>query len=39
GDGVIAATPRGRPLLRLIAMCFDRYLRAPEQPATYSKAI
>ncbi len=38
-DGLIRATARGRPLLRLIAMCFDRYLRAAEQSATYSKAI
>ena len=35
----IRATGRGRPLLRLIAMCFDRYLREPGQPARYSKAI
>ncbi len=38
-DGVVAATRQGRPLLRLIAMCFDRYLQAPQQPARYSRAI
>ncbi|MBN6152644.1 oxygen-independent coproporphyrinogen III oxidase [Xanthomonas sp. AmX2] len=38
-DGTIRATARGRPLLRLIAMCFDRYLRQPAQPARYSRAI
>lgn len=38
-DGVVAATRQGRPLLRLIAMCFDRYLKAPQQPARYSRAI
>ena len=35
----VLATGRGRPLIRLIAMCFDRYLQAPQQPARYSKAI
>ncbi len=29
--GRIAATSRGRLLLRMIAMCFDRYLQAPLQ--------
>lgn len=38
-DGVVSATRQGRPLLRLIAMCFDRYLKAAQQPAQYSKAI
>ena len=38
-DGVVAATRQGRSLLRLIAMCFDRYLKAPQQPARYSRAI
>ncbi len=38
-DGVVSATRPGRPLLRLIAMCFDRYLKAPQQPARYSRAI
>jgi oxygen-independent coproporphyrinogen-3 oxidase len=30
----VAATPRGRLLLRVIAMCFDRYLDAEPMPAT-----
>jgi oxygen-independent coproporphyrinogen-3 oxidase len=30
----IEATPRGRLLLRVIAMCFDRYLDAAQLPAT-----
>ena len=38
-EGVVTATRQGRPLLRLIAMCFDRYLKAPQQPARYSRAI
>lgn len=38
-DGVVRATARGRPLLRLLAMCFDRYLTKPEQPVRYSRAI
>jgi oxygen-independent coproporphyrinogen-3 oxidase len=38
--GRIAATSRGRLLLRIIAACFDRYLhQSPEAPARYSKAI
>lgn len=36
---VIRATGPGRPLLRLLAMCFDRYLAQPSQPASYSRAI
>jgi len=36
----LRATPRGRLLLRVIAMCFDRYLNAgAAAPARYSKAI
>ena len=38
----IAATSRGRLLLRIIAMCFDRYLTQPRpvaRAARYSKAI
>jgi len=38
----IMATPRGRPLLRVIAMCFDRYLEAPtqsEKRPAFSKLI
>ncbi|MFT4247492.1 MAG: oxygen-independent coproporphyrinogen III oxidase [Pseudomonas sp.] len=37
--GRVRATGQGRPLIRLIAMCFDRYLQSPQQPARYSKAI
>lgn len=37
--GVVRASAHGRPLLRLLAMCFDRYLARPEQPARYSRAI
>ncbi|HEX5788584.1 MAG TPA: oxygen-independent coproporphyrinogen III oxidase [Woeseiaceae bacterium] len=42
GESAIAATSRGRYLLRIIAMCFDRYLqpgRNPGRTATYSAAI
>ncbi|MGH8030248.1 MAG: oxygen-independent coproporphyrinogen III oxidase, partial [Arenimonas sp.] len=35
----IDVTPRGRLLMRNIAMCFDRYLGQPAAPARYSKAI
>ena len=36
----IAASSRGRLLLRIIAACFDRYLHAPSAaPARFSKAI
>lgn len=38
-DGVVSATSRGRPLLRLLAMCFDAYLQQPGEAARYSKAI
>ena len=37
--GTIRATPRGRALLRVIAMCFDRYLGQPTETVRYSKAI
>ncbi|HBK46023.1 MAG TPA: oxygen-independent coproporphyrinogen III oxidase [Xanthomonadaceae bacterium] len=37
--GAIRATGRGRPLIRLIAMCFDGYLGKAAQPASYSRAI
>ncbi|MGJ4730102.1 oxygen-independent coproporphyrinogen III oxidase [Luteimonas sp. SDU101] len=37
--GWIRATPRGRALLRIIAMCFDRYLGAQPEGVRYSKAI
>lgn len=36
--GRVRVTDAGRPLVRLVAMCFDRYLQAPRQ-AAYSKAI
>ncbi|WP_147675711.1 oxygen-independent coproporphyrinogen III oxidase [Xanthomonas massiliensis] len=38
-DGVVSTTAQGRPLLRLLAMCFDAYLRQPDEAARYSKAI
>lgn len=41
-DSRISATSRGRFLLRIIAMCFDRYLQLPtsgDATARYSKAI
>jgi oxygen-independent coproporphyrinogen-3 oxidase len=38
-QGVVRATEAGRPLLRLLAMCFDRYLSRPGQPARYSRAL
>lgn len=34
----ITATPRGRLLLRVIAMCFDRYLKRSD-PVRYSKVV
>jgi oxygen-independent coproporphyrinogen III oxidase len=37
--GVVSATEAGRPLLRLLAMCFDRYLGKADQPVRYSRAI
>ncbi|MEN4951366.1 oxygen-independent coproporphyrinogen III oxidase [Stenotrophomonas sp. TWI819] len=37
--GVVRASAHGRPLLRLLAMCFDRYLARPDQPVRYSRAI
>jgi oxygen-independent coproporphyrinogen-3 oxidase len=41
-DSRISATSRGRFLLRIIAMCFDRYLQLPtsgDATARYSRAI
>ncbi len=35
----IAVTPRGRLMVRVVAMLFDRYLRTSEQRARYSKVI
>ncbi|HYG04971.1 MAG TPA: oxygen-independent coproporphyrinogen III oxidase [Stenotrophomonas sp.] len=37
--GRVRATARGRPLLRLIAMCFDSYLRKPSAAGGFSRAI
>jgi oxygen-independent coproporphyrinogen III oxidase len=37
--GTIRATPRGRALLRIIAMCFDRYLGGQAEGARYSRTI
>lgn len=37
--GRIRATPRGRALLRIIAMCFDRYLGNQGEGARYSRTI
>ncbi|MHC9086770.1 oxygen-independent coproporphyrinogen III oxidase [Luteimonas sp. RIT-PG2_3] len=39
GSGRITATARGRALLRIIAMCFDRYLGGPSQAPRYSRVI
>jgi oxygen-independent coproporphyrinogen-3 oxidase len=38
GDWIVV-TPKGRLLVRVIAMVFDRYLRAREAHASYSKVI
>ncbi len=38
-NGVIAATEWGRPLLRLLAMCFDPYLHDQRSTQRYSRAI
>jgi oxygen-independent coproporphyrinogen-3 oxidase len=35
----ITVTPRGRLMVRVVAMLFDRYLRSSEQRARYSKVI
>jgi|HigsolmetaAR204D_1030405.scaffolds.fasta_scaffold02224_8 oxygen-independent coproporphyrinogen-3 oxidase len=37
--GTIRATPRGRALLRIIAMCFDRYLDNQGEGTRYSRTI
>ncbi|MCI0517945.1 MAG: oxygen-independent coproporphyrinogen III oxidase [Woeseiaceae bacterium] len=39
GAGSIRVTSKGRLLLRSIAMVFDRYLAAEQDPGRYSKAI
>ena len=38
-DGVISATHWGRPLLRLLAMCFDPYLYGKQGEQRFSRAI
>ncbi|KAF1016316.1 MAG: Oxygen-independent coproporphyrinogen III oxidase [Stenotrophomonas maltophilia] len=38
-DGVVRASEPGRPLLRLLAMCFDPYLRQAQAQPRYSRAI
>ncbi|HEY0506343.1 MAG TPA: oxygen-independent coproporphyrinogen III oxidase [Lysobacter sp.] len=35
----IVATPQGRRLLRVIAMCFDAYLERSSAPARYSRTV
>jgi oxygen-independent coproporphyrinogen-3 oxidase len=37
--GWIVVTPKGRLLVRAVCMVFDRYLRARQQVASYSKVI
>ena len=37
--GVVRASEPGRPLLRLLAMWFDPYLRAAHEQPRYSRAI
>jgi oxygen-independent coproporphyrinogen-3 oxidase len=39
GTAAIKVTPRGRLLVRTVAMQFDRYLREAQQKAQYSKVI
>lgn len=46
GDGLVTlderrirVTPRGRLLLRIVAMCFDAYLGRTSSPARFSRAI
>jgi oxygen-independent coproporphyrinogen-3 oxidase len=46
GDGLIEmddewihVTPRGRLLVRAVCMVFDKYLRAAEQRASYSRVM
>lgn len=38
-DEWISVTPRGRLLVRIVCMTFDRYLREAQQRARYSKVI
>jgi oxygen-independent coproporphyrinogen-3 oxidase len=37
--GWIVVTPRGRLLVRVVCMAFDRYLREGRQQASYSKVM
>ena len=39
GERSIAVTPRGRLLMRAVAMAFDRYLREQRERAQYSRVI
>jgi oxygen-independent coproporphyrinogen-3 oxidase len=39
GDGRIRVTPRGRLLVRAIAMAFDRHLREAQERGRYSRVI
>ncbi len=46
GDGLVEVspvrifiTPKGRFLARIVAMCFDRYLRVAKITAQYSRVI
>jgi oxygen-independent coproporphyrinogen-3 oxidase len=39
GDEWIVVTPKGRLLVRAVCMVFDRYLRAAQARASYSKVI
>ncbi|TBR40019.1 MULTISPECIES: oxygen-independent coproporphyrinogen III oxidase [Dyella] len=38
-ESMVRVTPRGRLLLRNIAMCFDAYLHAAAEPRRFSRAI
>ena len=38
GDWIVV-TPRGRLLVRILCMVFDKYLRQANQRASYSKVI
>lgn len=35
----ISITPRGRLLMRIVAMCFDRYLRTPSTVTQFSRVV
>jgi oxygen-independent coproporphyrinogen-3 oxidase len=38
-DDGLEVTPRGRMLVRIVAMVFDRYLREARERASYSRVI